>query len=128
VLIDRTPPLTEKEPNDGFKQAQPVKLGQTVEGGIDRGQDVDVFRFEAKAGDKVVVEVIAARLGSALDSFLTVCDGDGQILGTCDDVEGSTDSRLELTLKKAGIYYACVSDANDQGGPAHRYRLVVQSR
>ena len=128
VLVDRTPPVAEKEPNNGFKVAQPVKVGQTVEGSIAHNQDVDVFRFEGKAGDKVVVEVFAARLGSALDSFLTVYDGRGQILGTCDDIDGSTDSRLELTLAQTGVCYASVSDAHDQGGPAHRYRLVIRAR
>jgi hypothetical protein len=128
ILIDRTPPLAEKEPNDGFKQAQPVKVGDTVEGSIARGQDVDVYRFEAKAGDKVVVEVFAARLGSALDSFLTVYDAGGQIVASSDDITDSTDSRLELTLTKAGTYYASVTDAHDQGGPAHRYRLVIRAR
>jgi hypothetical protein len=128
VLIDRTPPVVEKEPNNGFKTAQAVKVGQTVEGGIAHGQDVDVYRFEGKAGDKVVVEVLAARLGSALDSFLTVYDANGQIVGTSDDIEGSTDSRLELTLARAGVYYASVIDAHDQGGPAHRYRLVIRAR
>ncbi len=128
ALIDRTPPVAEKEPNDGFKQAQPVKVGQTIEGAIGRAQDVDVYRFEGKAGDRVVVEVFAARLGSALDSLLTIYDSEGQIVGTCDDIEGSSDSRLEITLAKAGSYHASVSDAHDQGGPAHRYRLVIRAR
>jgi hypothetical protein len=126
LLIDKTPPVAEKEPNDGFKQAQRVTVGQTVEGAISRGQDVDVYRFETK-GETVVVEVLAQRLGSALDSFLTVYDGGGQVVASSDDIEGSTDSRLELKLKE-GAYYASVSDAHDQGGPAHPYRLVVRSK
>src|SRR5205823_2087388 len=75
VLIDRTPPVAEEEPNDGFKDAQAVKVGQTIDGAIGRAQDVDVYRFEAKAGDKVVIEAFAARLGSALDSLLQLYDG-----------------------------------------------------
>jgi hypothetical protein len=127
LLIDKTPPIAEKEPNDGFKQAQAIKIGQTIDGGISRAQDVDVFRFEAKGGDKVVIEVLAQRLGSALNSFVTVYDGDGQVVATGDDTEGSTDSRLELT-PKAGSYFISLSDAHDQGGPAHPYRLVVRAR
>jgi hypothetical protein len=125
LLIDRVAPVAEKEPNDGFDKAQPVKIGQTIDGAISRAQDVDVYRFEAKAGDKVVIEVFAARLGSALDSFLQLYDADKQILVTCDDIQDSTDSRIEATLQKAGTYYVSVTDAHDQGGPLHPYRLVI---
>jgi hypothetical protein len=128
VFIDRTPPVAEKEPNDGFDTAQAVKIGQTIDGSISRAQDVDVFRFEAKAGDKVVIEVFAARLGSALDSLLQLYDADKQILATCDDIQDSTDSRLEVTLEKAGTYYVSVTDAHDQGGPLHPYRLVIRAK
>lgn len=128
VLLDRTPVVLEKEPNDGFKRAQTVSVGQTIQGVIDRGQDVDVFRFEGKAGQKVAIEVKAWRLGSALDSFLTLYDGDGQIVGTNDDINGSTDSRIEATLMKAGTYFVAVTDAHDQGGQTHGYRLSVQSK
>ncbi|HKB34854.1 MAG TPA: hypothetical protein VKD72_00275, partial [Gemmataceae bacterium] len=30
MFLDKKPPVAEKEPNDGFKQAQAVKLGQTI--------------------------------------------------------------------------------------------------
>jgi hypothetical protein len=126
IRIDRVPPLAEKEPNDGFKQAQPVMLGQVVQGTISRPQDVDMFRFEGKAGQKVVLEVHAARYGSALDSLLTLYDASGTILETCDDIEGSTDSRIEATLPKNGIYYVGLIDANDQGADFFLYRLTLR--
>ena len=84
---------------------------------------MDLFRFEGKAGQKVVLEVYAARHGSPLDSMLTLYDASGAILDTCDDIEGSTDSRIEATLPKAGTYYVAVSDAHDQGAAFFLYRL-----
>lgn len=127
VQIDRTAPVAEKEPNDGFDKAQVVKIGQTIEASVSRAQDVDVYRFEAKANEKVVIEVFAARWGSALDSFLHLYDGEKQILVTCDDVRDSTDSLIEMTLEKAGTYYVSVTDAHDQGGTLHPYRLVIRT-
>src|SRR6185369_5465903 len=53
--------LPEKESNNGFRQAQVITLPQVVEGTISPAQDVDVFRFEGKAGQTVVMEVAAAR-------------------------------------------------------------------
>src|SRR5262249_47741514 len=41
IRIDRVPLLEEKEPNDGFKQAQNVAFGQVIQGTISRAQDVD---------------------------------------------------------------------------------------
>jgi hypothetical protein len=126
VLIDRTPIVAEKEPNDGFKQAQAVALGQTIQGTISRPTDVDTFRFEGKAGQKVVLEIHAARLGSPLDSVLTLYDSTGAIIDTSDDIEGSTDSRIEATLPRTGSYHVAVSDANDQGAANFLYRLTVR--
>jgi hypothetical protein len=128
LFVDRTPVLSEKEPNNGFAQAQLLELGQTVAGTIAANQDVDVFRFKGQAGQKVSLEVFAARYGSALDSFLTLYNSQGQILATSDDIEGSTDSRIDFTLPATGIYYLGLLDANDQGGPTHVYRLSVRAR
>ncbi|HKI37674.1 MAG TPA: hypothetical protein VKA46_37830, partial [Gemmataceae bacterium] len=57
LLVEKTiPVIAEKEPNNGFKQAQPIALPQAVDGVIGQNQDVDVFRFEGKAGQRVVIE------------------------------------------------------------------------
>jgi hypothetical protein len=128
LRIDRTPIIAEKEPNNGFKQAQPVAIGQVVQGSISSAQDVDMFRFEGKAGQKVVLEVHAARYGSPLDSVLTLYDSAGDIVDTCDDLEDTPDSRIESTLPKTGVYYAAVSDAHDQGAAFFLYRLTLRAK
>ena len=128
MLVDAEPTIAEKEPNNSFKQAQPIQFPQTIEGVIGQAQDVDVFRFEGKEGQAVVVEVLAARYGSALDSFLTLYSAEGQIIASNDDHNGSPDSRIEVTLPKTGAYFVSVIDANDQGGPAYVYRLAVQAK
>ncbi len=126
VLIDRAPVLNEKEPNDGFKAAQKVALGQVVQGSIAAPLDVDCFRFEGKAGQRVVVEVFAARHGSALDAILTLYDERGQKVAEKDTGDG-VDPRLELALPRAGAYFVCIQDAHDQGGVTHVYRLLVRA-
>lgn len=127
LLIDRHPILAEKEPNDGFRQAQPLTIGQEIEGRIEPAKDVDLYRFEGAAGRRLTIEVFAARHGSALDSRLTVYDTGGAILASCDDVPGSSDSRLDVTLPRDGTYFVGVSAADDQSGPAHLYRLRLGS-
>lgn len=125
AVADGTPRVAEKEPNDGFAQAQPVPAKCVIDGAIGRGRDPDVYRFDGKAGRTVRVEVQAARLGSPLDAILTVYDAERRIVGTCDDANGSADPVLVLRLPRDGVYYAAVIDANDLGGPAFAYRLVI---
>lgn len=126
LLIERAPVLDEKEPNNGFRQAQTVALPQEIQGRIDAAKDVDLYRFEGKAGQQVTIEVLAARYGSPLDALLTLYDAEGRILASCDDVAGGADSRLEITLPRDGSYLLGVIDANDEGGAAYVYRLSLR--
>jgi hypothetical protein len=129
ILVETSlPVVAEKEPNDGFRQAQAIPVPGVVDGVIERPRDVDVFRIEGRAGQRLQLEVLAARYGSALDSILTVYDAAGREVASNDDIKDSVDSRVEVTLPRDGIYYACIIDAHDQGGPEHVYRLVVRVR
>ncbi len=89
-------PLTkfaEQEPNNAPAQANPVSAPVQITGAISgkivvgksadgktiaTDEDVDLFRFGAKAGEQWVVEVDAARSKSPLDSFVEVLDASGQ--------------------------------------------------
>lgn len=130
-FVDAQPLVPEKEPNDGFRQAQEIKLGDVIEGTLHQPQNVDVFRFEATAGEKIVCEVIAARRGSALDASLTLFDSRQRLIGSNDDQperEGfsgwaTRDSRFEFVAASTGMIYVVLQDAHDQGGPVHPYRL-----
>jgi hypothetical protein len=129
ILVEtKLPVVAEKEPNDGFRQAQAVPVPGAVDGVIERPRDVDVFRLDGRAGQRLQLEVLAARYGSALDSILTVYDAAGREVASNDDLKDSVDSRVEVALPRDGTYYACIIDAHDQGGPAHVYRLVIRVR
>lgn len=128
LLVDRRELVAEKEPNNGFKQAQKVTVGDIVQGRIERERDVDVYAFESKAGETINVEVFAARFGGGLDAFLSIFDEAGNLIDSCDDIPGSRDAQVVFKAARAGTYFAVVSDANDQGGPTHLYRLVIARR
>ncbi len=99
-----------------------------LQGSIGQPQDVDVFRIEGKAGQRLVLEVLAARFGSPLDPLLTLYDAAGQVVASSDDVDGGADARIEITLPRDGAYHLSIADANDQGGPQYLYRLSVRPR
>jgi len=127
LLVEATLAVVkDKEGNDGFRQAQAIKLPLVIDGRIERPRDVDVFRFEGRAGQKIVAEVFAARHGSALDPMLTLYDAKGNQVGVGDDHAGSFDARLEATLPADGVYFLSLIDAHDTGGTLHVYWLVIR--
>lgn len=126
LLRDDTPAVSEKEDNGGFATAQPVLVPCAIEGAIKSERDVDVFKIEGKAGEKLHIEVQAARFGSPLDGFLTLHDADRKLVASADDTNGSPDPVLSVTLPKDGVYYLSLIDAHDLGGANFGYRLVVK--
>jgi hypothetical protein len=127
LLRDDLPAVAEREENGGFDTAQKIPFPCAVEGTIKAERDVDVFRFEGRKGAKVKVDVQAARFGSPLDGFLTVYDADRRILASADDVAGSPDPAVTVTLPRDGTYFVSLLDAHDLGGGNFGYRLVVSA-
>jgi hypothetical protein len=86
LAIGNEPEIPEQEPNDTIVHAQSVSLPVTInghlEGGVQRGgnPDEDYFRFHARKGEKLGIDVAAARLGSALDSVIEVLDAQGNAI------------------------------------------------
>jgi hypothetical protein len=126
LVPDDTPVVAEKEPNDGFDQAQTVPVPAAVHGTIRADRDADVYRFEGKKGVRVKVEVQAARFGSPVDALVTVYDAGRRVLAAADDTDGSPDPALTVTLPRDGAYFVTVIDAHDLGGPQFGYRLVIR--
>ena len=115
--------IAEIEPNDSFRQSQSIAVPQIVDGQIHADRNVDIYSFELTEERRLTVEVIARRQGSGLDSLLTIFDSKKEIIATNDDAE-STDSKIEVALA-AGKYFLVVQDAQDHGGSASPYRLVI---
>ncbi len=93
LVVGDEPETVEREPNDIPDKAQTVSLPVTINGRIasasgkpasaQAGQeagsaDEDYFRFRAHRGERLTIEVAAARLGSTLDSVVEVLDAKGQ--------------------------------------------------
>lgn len=116
--------IQEKEPNDGFKTAQPISIGKTLVGTIHDQRNVDVFEIKGEAGQKLTISTVAQQAGSLMDPFLTLYDNAGQVVVGVDDNDGR-DAKIEVTLPKSGSYYIAVQDANDAGGPHFVYLLKV---
>jgi hypothetical protein len=132
-MVGDLPECFEKEPDDSQKKSQQVKLPISINGRIDRPDDRDVFRFKGRAGDHVIAEVNARRLGSPLDSAIRLTDAKGRQMAFNDDFEDKesglethhADSYISATLPADGTYYLALWDAQNKGGPEYGYRLRI---
>lgn len=70
--------VDEREANDLPKSAQDVPFPVTVRGAIGRPGDADLYRFRARAGEPLTLEIRAARDGSRLDSRVEVLTEEGR--------------------------------------------------
>ena len=135
LAVDALPEIFETEPNNTIATAQAVTLPVIINGRVDKPGDRDLFRFEGRAGEKIVAEVYARRLDSPLDSVLKLTDAAGHQLAFNDDHEdkGSglnthhADSYLAFTLPADGTYFIHLADAQHEGGQGYSYRLRLSA-
>ncbi|MBU4461119.1 MAG: PPC domain-containing protein [Verrucomicrobia bacterium] len=131
--LDTLPECLEQEPNDEPSTAQKVTLPIIVNGRADRTGDWDVFEVEGKAGETLVAEVHARRLGSPLDSFVKVTGADGKVIALNDDRYDAAsglntdhaDSYLMVKLPVDGKYFVHLGDTRRHAGKEHAYRLRI---
>ncbi len=80
IAMGRHDETLELEENDDAETAQPISVPITVNGRIESARDADVFRFPARRGRTLALEVAAQRLDSPLDSQIEVLDLQGNSL------------------------------------------------
>src|SRR5713101_389926 len=77
LALGTEPEVDSSSSNRSVSSAQAVSVPVTINGRID-GPAQNFYRFHARQGEKLVIEVNARRLGSDLDSFVEVLDGNGK--------------------------------------------------
>ena len=125
--------IAESEPDGDPLSVQTVRLPGVANGLIDSPGDWDGYAFEGKAGQRIVADVHARRLGSPLDAVLRLTDLDGNLLATNDDtvdpaaglVTHHADSHLQAVLPSDGLYLIRIGDVQGHGSSRHAYRLDI---
>lgn len=121
------PNVSEIEPNNERVKSHQLTLATTINGTAG-GDDVDLFRVEAKQGQRISAEVEAIRLGRAmLDAYLAIRDSDGKILASADDTTLlMQDAFVSVIAPKTGAYYIEMRDGT-YSGTESAYRLHIGS-
>lgn len=120
----------EKEQNDALETAQLLSLPTAVAGEMQRLGDTDHFKFNAKAGQQIVFQVIASGFGSKLDSVLTLYDANSHELADSRtfgrELNGQRDALLAYVFKADGEYSLRLTDQQKAGQPVQfAYRLNI---
>src|SRR5260370_28629262 len=125
LLVTDAPSVNESEPNNTLAQAQAIEVPQTVNGRLDEDADVDMYKFHARAGERLSFIVHAARLQkpapylteskSYSDIIVSLRDEQNRELAVADDWLGE-DPQLFYTFQRDGAYYLQLSEARYQSG------------
>jgi len=108
-----------------------IAIPSIVCGTIEQAEQIDRFRFEAKAQERLGFEVYARRLGSELDAKLRILNSEGNQLSEADDSTFdrvlSSDATLEnWTAPSDGIFTLEIRDLHGRGGPGFPYAVQVK--
>lgn len=122
-VIGRGPEVVEQEV-DGEPIPTAVALPVTINGRVFPRQDIDIWTFEAQAGQTITCSVLAARLGSPLISRLEVRDPAGQVIAEDLGSRGG-DAFLQFETKATGRHAMHIHDAEYGGLQHYVYRLLI---
>ena len=124
-IVGELPEVVETE-IDGEPIPMPVTVPVTINGRIFPREDVDVWTFEATAGQSVTCSVAAAEFGSPLAPRIEVRGPDGNSLG-----EATADAlgRVQLRFNPAvsGKHAVHIHDVQAGGLQHYVYRLTITS-
>jgi hypothetical protein len=128
--------IKEIEPNDKGQKSQLVALSCVVQGCIKRPGDVDVFKISGNAGDEVVLDAYARRIGSHMDSLIRLIGSSGKVIAFNDDYKDASmgllthhsDSYISAKLPATGTYFVQISDSQHKGGDNFGYYLRISSK
>ena len=109
----------------------PITLPMLVSGVISKPGEEKVFRFRAQKGEQVVAEIFARRLGSPLDSVISITAPDGRQIALNDDFPRPNiglnmqhvDSYISFKAPATGVYSVKVGDTAKAGNADHVFFL-----
>ena len=127
--VDTLPEVSERSLRDsgGADEAPRIKQLPVVINGTLDGAERDQFRFRAPAGERIVLEVEARRVGSAIDPALRLLDAGGDEIAFNQEAAGiDVDARLDWQAPEdGGEFVVEVHDARFSEQTRNFYRLKM---
>ena len=116
LMIDDLPSLADNGNNHTVETAQEISTQTAVDGTSD-GPVFDFYKFAAKTGQRLSLEVVATRLGSDFDPVLRILNATGQEIALIDDdLSLGADCRISQTFPADGVYVLELRDNRYKAG------------
>jgi hypothetical protein len=122
VMVDALSTI-ETEPN-GLTDPGQLRIPFAVSGQLEKPGDVDVYQFDARSGESVLIRLESRSFGQALDGVLRIIDASGARLAEVDDSRRSTDPEIRFKPPRDGTYRVVVKDLHQRGGSSYAYLLT----
>ena len=134
LVIVNDPVVRESTSNNTIKDADPFEIPATICGCIEANEDIDLFRFEALAGQKLTFHTRCMRLQDRIhdlqqhaNPILTLRNSAGSTVATADN-ELFGDPLLSCEIPADGAYFLEVRDVRYQGNKYWEYSIEVSEQ
>lgn len=115
----------ETEPNNTVQQAMAVEVGTVVNGRSDAAADLDWYKVNLKAGQRLRMMLHSRSIDSRMQGLMELYAGGRRIAHR--EVHGRQEPLLDFTAPADGEYLLKVHDFVYEGGAEHFYRLAFST-
>lgn len=124
--VSQRPEVMEAAANDAPATAMTVSLNSVINGRIEQPGDLDHYQFEARQGQRVIVDCRAERIDSRLRAVLEIFDANSRRLAVNRGYHG-IDPQIDFRVPADGTYVVKIHDLIFSGGGEHSYRLEIDA-
>lgn len=126
VYADDLAPITTSAADFKNGPVQIAKLPASVWGTLTETGQHDAYRFTAKAGEELVLDLAVAQVDSVAKSpTLEIVDANHTVLAVNRGIDSGSDPFLAWKAPADGDYHILVSNTTMDGGAGHVYRLTI---
>jgi hypothetical protein len=126
LYADDLAPITTTAADFKKGPVQIAKLPASVWGTLTETGQHDAYRFTAKAGEELVLDLAVAQVGSVAKSpTLEIVDANRTVLAVNRGLDSGSDPFLAWKAPADGDYHVLVSNTTMDGSASHAYRLTI---
>jgi hypothetical protein len=134
IVVVREPVVSEAADNDVLEKAQAITLPATLCGAIEKGEDLDFFKFHVDQPTAITFHMVSQRLQNRLhdmqtrvDPMITLRNDMGSTLASSDN-HYAGDPLLHYPIDRPGDYVLEVRDVRYQGNADWTYSIECSTR
>ena len=124
LYVDDLPQVSETELKSAPDARRILNLPVDFWGVLAKPGESDEIQFEARAGESVILDLAATRLGSKANGMLAVFDEQGALLGSDNGLDGG-DPLLNIHVPATGRFRVRIGERTAAGSKEHFYRLSM---